>query len=428
MIFSRPNFRERLKNNIPLLCYVLILGVELIAIHNASDLPSSLNNWLSKSRSIASFNIPEDNFYGPGSAILLLPFILIPEKLFLANLFYFGLGAIAYWKISMCIRNSTVRYVAAIALPLNFYLVWLINSSQDTVFEFCLLAWSIYFLTKKRYLLFAGITFALCESRSGYWVFFLGTSALLIILDKLRKNRFVWKKIVAVPLLIIASIFNFAAYESPSPALEGGLALYFSYTKYHYLSLPKMDMDVFLSGPKGPFSENFSPNIPSGSTPAEVNAIYGKAGIRSAIENPKETTLGWMQKFDSYLFDVQKIPHLPGAYVLDQEKKIIEIQNERLTWTLVLGNLLYMIWRALFVIFGLLGIGLFIASNYFKFGSEKMSLKLWPMLLPYLFGLIPGLLIYTETRFKIVSEMLLVPLIAEIFAIAISRRKANSQN
>jgi hypothetical protein len=184
-----------------------------------------------------------------------------------------------------------------------------------------------------------------------------------------------------------------------------------------------MDMDVFLSGPKGPFSETSGPKIPEGSTPAEVNAIYGKAGIRSALENPKETTLGWMQKFDSYFFDVQKIPHLPGAYVLDQEKKIIEIQNERLTWPLVMGNLLYMAWRSFLVLFGLIGLGLLLASNYFKLGSSRMNLKLWPLALPYLVGFFPGILIYTETRFKIVSEMLLVPLIVEIFTIATTQRK-----
>jgi hypothetical protein len=418
-------FKNRFRINIPLIFYVLVLCTELVVINAVSDLPTSLSNWLSKSREIAGLGIPEDNFYGPGAAILLVPFTLIPDKLFLANLFYFGLGTIAFWKISMLIPNTKLKYVSALALPLNFYLIWLVNSSQDTVFEFFLLSWSIYFLIKRRYLLFAGFAFLLCETRAGYWVFFLVTSIVIFCVDKLKRKPLVWKKIVAVPLLIFTSIFNFTNYESPSPALEGGVTLYFSYTKYHYLSLPKMDMDVFLSGPKGPFSESFTPNIPEDSTPAEVNTIYGKAGIRSALENPKETTLGWMQKFDSYFFDVQKIPHLPGAYVFDQEKMVIEIQNERLTWPLVLGNLLYMVWRSFLVLFGLIGLGLVLASNYFKMSSSKLSLKLWPLALPYLIGFVPGILIYTETRFKIVSEMLLVPLIVEIFAITITQRKAS---
>jgi hypothetical protein len=121
-----------------------------------------------------------------------------------------------------------------------------------------------------------------------------------------------------------------------------------------------------------------------------------------------------MQKFDSYFFDVQKIPHLPGAYVLNQDEQIIEIQEERLTWPLVLGNFSYMLWRTLLVLGALLALGIVLGSKLV--GASLGRVKLWPLALPYLFGVVPGLIIYTETRFKIVSELLLVPLIVEIWS------------
>lgn len=120
--------------------------------------------------------------------------------------------------------------------------------------------------------------------------------------------------------MIMSSLFNVLNYYSASPALEGGLTAYFSYTKYHYLSLLKLDKDVFLSGPNGAFSSCNGPQIPKNSTPAEANKIYQKAAVKSILNNKKQTLLGWMQKFDSYFFDVQKIPNLPGQYVLDQDK------------------------------------------------------------------------------------------------------------
>jgi hypothetical protein len=54
--------------------------------------------------------------------------------------------------------------------------------------------------------------------------------------------------------------------------------------------------------------------------------------------------------------------------------------------------------------------------------------KLWILALPYLFGAVPGMLMYTETRFKIVSELLLVPLIAEVFSLALQRRKSSKSD
>jgi hypothetical protein len=123
-----------------------------------------------------------------------------------------------------------------------------------------------------------------------------------------------------------------------------------------------------------------------------------------------------IRKFDSYYFDVQKIPHLPGEYVLDQEKKVISIGEERLNWTLVAGNLTYLIYRSALVVAGLVSVGLLIGLTFFQKSNLLSKLRLLPLALPFFFGAIPGILIYTETRFKIVSELLLIPLVIEIWS------------
>ena len=251
---SLKSFSRWLKGNRYMLLYLVFLAIELTAISKISDLPNSLNNWTDKAEQIAAFNIPSDNFYGPGAALLLVPFLWAQGNYFVATLFYFLLGALGYWKLTLLIENRLLKFISRIILPLNFYLLWLIYSSQDTVFEFALLTWSLYFLVRRRFVLFSLVTFLLCETRAGYWVFFLGSATILFSLSVLRKEKQKLAKVLAIPLLIISSTFNYFEYDSPSPALEGGMAAYFAYSKYHYLALPKMDMDVFLSGPQGIFS------------------------------------------------------------------------------------------------------------------------------------------------------------------------------
>lgn len=410
------------------LLYVFILLCELKVIGYLSDLPSGATNWSDKAGEIINFQFPTDNFYGPGAAILMVPFSIIPNTAYLANFFYLAVGSFGYWRITSLINSFKARIVSRCALPVNFYLLWLINSSQDTVFEFALLVWGCYFLVIKRWGWFVMFTYLLCLTRAGYWVFFLGISLLLFSKEYLTQKRFAFRKLYVVPILVLTSMVNFALYSSPSPALEGGLTAYFSYTKYHYLSLPKMDMDVFLSGPDGAFSENFGPKIPKDSTPAETNSIYQRAAIESALANKKETVLGWMQKFDSYFFDVQKVPHLPGSYQLSQSEMKISILDERLSWKLVLGNLIFMIYRTALVVAAFLAIGLYLGAKLFRIEFLQKSSKLTLLAYPYVFGLVPGILFYTETRFKIVSELLLVPLVAQIWALSIQARRVRKDS
>lgn len=409
-----PSFKSDFTPN--LVIYFFVLLFELLVVNLVSDLPVTVAGWSEKAREITQFQIPSNNFYGPGAAILLIPFLWLSDRPIIIVAFYLLAGAYAYWKICSLIEDKVFRIMSKLALPANTYLLWLIHSSQDTVFEFALLMWSCYFLIKKNYLSFVAVTYLLAQTRAGYWTFFLGVTIILLIIDFLRKSKLSFRKYLAIPLLIGTSAFNYLQYGSPSPALESGMTAYFSYAKYHYLALPKMDMDVFLSGPKGIFSNEFGPEVTKSESLADENSIYQKAAINSLFENKKETVLGWMQKFDSYIFGVQKIPHLPGRYVLDIEKKTIQIENDRLSSSLVMGNLLYLFYRSTLLVLGFSALGAWIVMRMLKYPGSKSIQNYWFLFLPYAFGIIPGMLFYTETRFKIVSELILFPLIFSIFS------------
>ena len=215
------------------------------------------------------------------------------------------------------------------------------------------------------------------------------------------------RRYLAVPLLFVTALLNLNLYGSPSPALEGGITAYFSHSKYLYLSLPKMDMDVFLAGENGIFSKEYGPNIPTDADEVELNSIYQKAALESIRANPKQVILATMQKFESYIFGVQKVPNLPGEYVLDIKNKRIDIGDERLAWSLVAGNFVYEVYRSALVLLGLIGVGMLLALRRFNreiYTKIKLPMEL---VIPWTFGLIPALLLYTETRFKVVSETLL---------------------
>lgn len=414
------------REKVLLIIFLIVCLAEMALIHAISDLPIWIGNWEGKSQQLLNFNLPTSNFYGPGGAILLLPFLWNGPSYVVPVLFYFLLGCIAYFHLSREIENKYLRLISLALIPANPYLIWLCYSSQDTVFEFALLTWSMYFLLKRKWLIYTLVTLLLAQTRAGYWTFFLGLAAILLIFDLYKRKKLNWRKYLAIPLLFIISIFNFAIYSSPSPALEGGITAHFSYSKYQYLALPKMDMDVFLSGESGIFSERFGPEIPEGANEAEMNTLYQKAAIESAKENPKEVLLATMQKFESYFFGVQKVPHLPGSYVLNQSSKTIEIGDERLRWSLVLGNLLYEMYRSIFLVCSLLALGAIAYSR--RIGEKYLisNLSSLPLAIPWLFGIVPALLLYTETRFKVVTEALLFILVLEIWSRIIQSKRTLS--
>ena len=395
------------KEKLLLVLFLAACLAELTLVVYVSDLQVWLGNWESKSRQLLNFEAPTSNFYGPGGAILLIPFLWNAPNFLVPVYFYFIVGCLGYFQLTKVISDKRFRVAALLVVPANPYLIWLCHSSQDTVFEFALLTWSIYFLTKKKWIAYSAITFLLAETRAGYWTMFLGLALILLMLDLYKRRRLMFQRYLAVPLLLITALFNLNLYGSPSPALEGGITAYFSHSKYLYLSLPKMDMDVFLSGENGIFSKEYGADIPNGASEEESNSIYQKAALDSIRENPKQAILATMQKFESYIFGVQKVPHLPGEYILDIKNKRIDIGDERLAWSLISGNFAYEIYRSALVLLGLIGVGALMTLRRFNreiYAQIKLPMEL---VIPWIFGLIPALLLYTETRFKVVSETLL---------------------
>ncbi len=390
-----------------LLVFLMICLLELTFIVNISDLQVWLGNWATKSREILDLTMPKSNFYGPGSSLLLAPFLWSGPSFLVPVYFYFIVGCIGYFVLTKSISQTKFRFAALIVIPANPYLIWLCHSSQDTVFEFALLTWSIHLLNKKKWIAYSAITFLLAETRAGYWTLFLGLGGILLIRDLYKSRKLDLRKYLAIPLFLLTASVNFIAYGSPSPALEGGITAYFSHSKYLHLSLPKMDMDVFLSGENGIFSVENGPVIPNGASEAESNSIYQKAALDSIRNNPKEFVFNTMQKFESYVFGVQKVPNLPGEYVLDIQNKRIDIGEERMAWNLIAGNFVYEIYRSILLVAGLAAFGGLILLRRIRNDLYlKMNLPL-EFVLPWAFGLVPALLLYTETRFKVVSESLL---------------------
>ena len=82
-----------------------------------------------------------------------------------------------------------------------------------------------------------------------------------------------------------------------------------------------------------------------------------------------------------------------------------------------------MLYRTLLLTSGFIAVGLILGLAFVNKRMAIHQIRLLPMAAPFIFGAIPGILIYTETRFKIVSELLLVPLIVEIWTRANKYRK-----
>ena len=400
--------KRKLQNEKWLLAAFLFLVLaELTVIISLSDLQVWLGNWESKSRELLNLNAPSSNFYGPGGAILLIPFLWNSPGFLVPVYFYFVLGCIGYFQLTKEISDIRFRIAALLVIPANPYLLWLCHSSQDTVLEFALVIWTVYFLIKKMWLPYATVGFLLAETRAGYWTMFLGLGLIYLGRDLIKRRKLKILRYLSIPLLVLTSTTNFLLYASPSPALEGGITAYFSHSKYLYLSLPKMDIDVFLSGKNGIFSEENGPKIPVDASEAESNSAFQEAAISSLLDNPKENILATMQKFESYFFGVQKVPNLPGEYVLDIKNKKIDIGDERLRWSLIIGNLTYEIYRSLLLLSGLTALGALIYMRRFSKAVYNRIKFPFEMLAPWIFGIVPALLLYTETRFKVVSETLL---------------------
>jgi hypothetical protein len=404
-----------------LLLYILICLFQLILAASFLDLPPLIGNWENKAWSIINFEL-KDNYYPPGAAIALIPFLWSGPEFWPAIIFYYSLSALVYFKLCQVVKSPKGRLIALAALPANTYLTWLCLTSADQVIELLTLLLFGYSAVRLKYrnALFFG--FFLCLTRPAYWV------AYLIIIYLIGKQlsqgggqiRRILMKWAAFLVLFGVIGFNMVVFKSPNLASSSPDTIFFSHQKYHYLSLPKFDMDVFLKNGQSTRAEAVVQNTNKIEFIAEIKT---RAAIISIIENPQRFIFAEMQKFDSYFFPIQKVPNLPGRYELSLDEKSILIEEERLTWSLTFGHVVFALYRFIWMLMSagtLVWLSLLILSRSRFAETEKY---LW---IPFISGIVPGLLFYVETRFKICSELLLVPL--HLIAFENLKKLCQSQN
>jgi hypothetical protein len=400
--------------------------IPLFLVHSVSDLPVWIGNWEPKVRDLLNFNFPSDNFYPPGSALLLMPFIWLSPNFYIVVFIYYSLSVVLYFLICYEIKDTKLRLTALVALPLNPVLVWLCYSSQDTVFELFLLLLFIYSALKAKNHIFILSGFLLVQTRPAHWLTFLGV-ALFLSLKHRRTSRWLNQLricFVSILLLPLTVLVNSLVYGTPALATESGMTLYFGNNKHTYLAHPKYDLDVFLS------KENhmlLNPDFAVRSPDPGNSDQYTRMAIDSIQKNPKEITLAVMQKIESYVVGIQKIPNLSGEYYLSQDANSIVIGDERLNWTLIVPHFFYQIYRLFLLFFLFFTLGCLILVFPREKASYGVHQKIFVFLIPWLLGIIPGVLFFTETRYKIVLELLLVPFIMLVLQALFSPRKSHKE-
>ena len=397
-------------NIFSLILYAILASLPLLLVNSVSDLPISISNWESKVIDILNLNFPEDNFYPPGPAILILPFSWLIPKYFMIIFIYYLFSVILYFFICNEINDKRFRLLALMALPLNPALVWYCYSSSDTVFELFLLMLLVYCSIKNKIFLFNFSGLLLTQTRPAHWLTYLGISIYFLIKRKgLPKRLKRWRNYSAAFILLIATIItNFLVYGSFSVATVSGMNLYIANNKYAYLAHPKYDIEVFLT--KGQHLE-LEPKFELSTNDPGRSRQYTRMAVDSIRDNPKEFTIATMQKIESYVFGIQKIPNLSGDYFLSADGKSIIIGEPRLKWALIGGHVFYEIYRGLLLIFLFISLGVYFvinkSTNYFENIRDNLAI----FSIPWLLGFIPAILFFSDTRYKVVSEVILVPFI-----------------
>jgi hypothetical protein len=402
------------KSKIPLFAFAILNFLIIFLVNQVSDLPVWVGNWEAKATRLASFANPLDNFYPPGGAILLIPFLGFKPHYEIAVFFYFTISSILYFLIcKSMIKDRLYFLIALCGFSLNPYLIWLVNSSQDTVFELFLLLSGFSLILARRYLYSLFPLYLLCLTRPAYWVFFL---LLPFAVKQLKISGRVEKKIpsklLVIPFLflLITMSINQVTFKDAALAGEAGMTAHFGHNKYWYLSMPKFDSDVFLSTGGNMNTEKF---LIGKKDFAYVSNEEFRAALIYITENPKSLFLNTLQKIDTYFFSVQKNPQLSGEYYLSDDQKNIVIGENRESWTLISGSYVYFLHRSLLLIFTIAAVTLLITTTRFR--SEFLRKPNILFCLPYLFGSVAAVAFFTESRYKIVSELLLIPLILSIF-------------
>lgn len=395
----------RFKAHYSIILYAFFCTFTMFVASHFLDIPPLIGNWEVKAWSILELNL-QDNYYPPGAAIAIMPFLWAGPDVLPAIYFYYFFSAVLYFLICKIIPSKRLRITALFGLPANSYLTWLCLSSADQVIELFALLLFVFSALSKRFKLAVFSGFFLCFTRPAYWVAYI---IMIYLLAKasgtnFSRYRLIMRKISAILVLLCVLFLNKVIFNSINLATSSSDTFFYSHQKYHYLSLPKFDMDVFLEN--GPSTDALLVAAKTESF-EYINNKKIRAALVSIKENPQRFIFSQIQKVDSYFFPIQKIPNLPGKYQLSQDEKSIVIGNERLSWSITIGHLLFALYRLVWML-------LFSATLSWLAMLIYMKVALTPpeklLLIPFITGIVPGFIFYVETRFKICSELVAFPL------------------
>lgn len=369
------------------------------------DIPPLIGNWEAKAWSILKLDL-HDNYYPPGASIAIIPFLWAGPDFSPAIYFYYFLSAILYFFICKIIPSKRLRITALFGLPTNSYLTWLCLSSADLVIELFALLLFVFSALSRRFQLAVFSGFFLCFTRPAYWVPYIIIVYLLASASgsNFSRYRLVMRKTSAILVLLCVLLFNKVIFNSINLATSSSDTFFYSHQKYHYLSLPKFDMDVFLEN--GPSTDAV---VVAAKTESfeYINNKKIRAALVSIKENPQRFIFSQIQKVDSYFFPIQKIPNLPGKYQLSQDEKSITIGDERLSWSITIGHMLFALYRLVWMLLFSATLSWLAMLIYMK---VPLALPEKLLLIPFFTGIVPGFIFYVETRFKICSELVAIPL------------------
>ena len=145
------------------------------------------------------FKLPSNNYYPPGSALLLIPFTKLENSAIYATFFYMNIGLLFFYLICNEIKSQFLNIIALSTLSINVYLFWLMKGSQDTVYEFAFVMISTFLLIKNYWKLSFMSLFMLSQIRSGYVILFCIVSALLFLKNKSFNFS---RKLILIPLVL----------------------------------------------------------------------------------------------------------------------------------------------------------------------------------------------------------------------------------
>ena len=386
-------------------------------------------NWVDKALAILNFNAPADNYYPPGSGLLITPFVHFPNVSLLSTFFWANIGFIFYFLICRFIMNRLWNFVALFTFLINVYLFWNFKSSQDTVFEFAFVMISLYFLIRKNWHIAFLSLFLLFQIRSGYLLLFVLVLGILLIKRKyfgLNKRTLIFP----VSLLLLSAFFNQFVYGVVSPSITSGQTIYFGQNKYFYLGHPNFDIDTFLSKEGHMTPEGFTNEELWDKNLKEIDDIFLAEALRDIRNNPQVLIQNTLIKIDNLFFNLQKVPNLPGQHWLSNDANSIVVDKYSLDLKYALGNLIYFLYRVISVLLVIYALSIYF---YFRrFINKGDYLYSFWLLLPFISWVPLCLIFYEDTRFRIVSETLFIPasayLIAQLKSVTLTNSKLPRQN